>query len=52
MDRETLIGLLLITGSILTVTVLVLWSSREMRRIADHRLRTARDITKDLDHER
>lgn len=52
MDKDLVVGTLVLIGALSIVVGLVLWSRYVIERIARRGLRTARDIMKDLRHGR
>lgn len=51
MDKNTIIGVVVILLALSTLTYLFLWSKRIIDRIADKQLGSIRDILKDLSDE-
>jgi len=47
-ERDALIGCVIIAGSLAVLTYLVLWSRRAIDRIADSSSSSAREIVKEL----
>ena len=52
MDGDTILGVLIITIGLGGLTYLVLWSRKTIERIAAKKLRTVREIVKELKHGR
>jgi hypothetical protein len=48
MDRDTLIGCILVAGALGCLTYLLFWSRRTINRIARHGYRSAREIRREL----
>ena len=48
MDRDILIGCLIIAGALGSLTYLLLWSLRTINRISENGYRSMREIMKDL----
>ena len=51
MDRDTILGCVVIVAALGFITYLVLWSRRTIDRIAESGLRTAREIVRELRRE-
>ena len=49
MDRDALLGTLLILGALLFLNLLVFWSKRRIDAIASRGLESAREILRELD---
>lgn len=51
METDTVIGTVLIAGSMIIVVALVVWSRRTIHLVRDRGLKTAREILRGLEHE-
>jgi uncharacterized membrane protein YccC len=51
MDRDTILGCVVVVAALGLITYLVLWSRRTIDRIAKSGLRTAREIVRELRRE-
>ena len=52
MDKDIIIGIIIIAGAIGLITYLTFWSKRTIERIDKKKLKTAREILKDLQNGR
>mgnify|MGYP001369199428 CR=1 FL=1 len=50
MERDILLGILLIVSGLSCMTYLILWSRKMIERIAERHLTSVRDIVKELHH--
>ncbi len=48
MDKDTILGIILICGSLSLITYLTVWTKATIERIDKKNLTTAREILKDL----
>ncbi len=49
MDRDTTLGIILVSGAIVLLNYLVFWSKRRIDQIAARNLHSVREILKELD---